>query len=164
MWSWECVRCGEFEFKKIKSKKALDIFSFLMQKQTCSVQYLKKLSLFWATKTSQTFVYHNHQPGFECCNCYPGRVDLEGLRPVKHLWVATVQQYGNPSGTNSCWFCALRANQWYSSSSHTLFSRMTATDFSTSPSSDRWTAHLWGLNALVFSRDAVCRGWWGGKE
>ena len=50
-------------------------------------------------------------------------MDLERLRPLKHLWGATEQRYGSPSGTNSPWSCTLSPDQWNWSSLHTLFRR-----------------------------------------
>lgn len=93
-------------------------------------------------------------------NLNPGRMDLERLRPLKHLWGATEQRYGSPSGTNSPWFCTLSPDQWNSSSLHTLFSRTAATDFfslSTPPSSDRRAAHHWGCITLACLRGCVYR-------
>lgn len=66
-------------------------------------------------------------------NLNPGSMDLEWLRPLKHLWGATEQRYGSSSGTNSPRFCTLSPDQWNSSSLHTLFSRTAATDFRPPP-------------------------------
>lgn len=41
-----------------------------------------------------------------CVGCNPGSMDLE---PLKHLWGATKQRYGSPSGTNSPRFCTLNS-------------------------------------------------------
>ena len=90
-------------------------------------------------------------------NLNPGSMDLERLRPFKHLWGATEPQYGSPSGTNSPWFCTLSPDQWNSSSLHTLFSRTAATDF-LPPSSDSQAVHRWGCITLACLRDCVYGG------
>lgn len=68
-----------------------------------------------------------------CVCCNPGSMDLERLRPLKHLWGTTEQQYGSPSGTNSPRSCTHSPDQWNWSSLHTLFSRTAATDSNLPP-------------------------------
>lgn len=96
-----------------------------------------------------------------CCN--PGSMDLERLRPLKHLWGATEQRYGSPSGTNSPWSCTLSPDQWNWSSLHTLFRRTAQRIFFFFPSSfpDRRAAHRWGCITPACLRDCVYRGRWG---
>lgn len=83
---------------------------------------------------------------------------LEQLGPLKHLWGATEQHYGSPSGTNSPRFCTLSPDQWNSSSLHTLFSRTAATVAPRRSPTDSWAAHLWGCIALACLRDCLCSG------
>lgn len=94
-----------------------------------------------------------------CVCCNPGSVDPERLRPLKHLWGATEQRYGSPSGTNSPRSCTLSPDQWNWSSLHTLFSRTAATDFFPPPPPPTAGA---ALHLLVYV--TACTGEDGGRE
>lgn len=91
-------------------------------------------------------------------NLNPGRVYLEWLRPLKHLWEATEQQSSSPSGTNTPGFNALSPNQWNSSSLHTF--QPNDGNWFPPPPSDRWTAYDWSYITPACLRDCLRRGRW----
>lgn len=76
-----------------------------------------------------TAIHPSSTSTWMCICCNPGSVDPEQLGLLKHLWGATEQWYGSPSGTNSPRSCTLSPDQWTWSSLHTLFTRTAATDF-----------------------------------